>query len=118
MAAFSLSRETTADAPPAAVHAVLEDFHRWRDWSPWEERDPDLRRTFTGPERGVGAHYEWEGNKTVFELLPAGTGTRVVWTMTGRRGLFMSVAGRLFFDKVIAGDFDRGPAKLKALVEG
>jgi len=54
----------------------------------------------------------------VFELLPAGTGTRVVWTMTGRRGLFMSVAGRLFFDKAIAGDFDRGLAKLKALVEG
>lgn len=65
MPSFSLTRETVIDAPPATVHAILDDFHRWEGWSPWEERDPDLERTFTGPERGVGSHYAWTGNKQV-----------------------------------------------------
>jgi carbon monoxide dehydrogenase subunit G len=149
MAAFTQSRETTIAAPPATIHAILDDFHQWQGWSPWEEMDPDLERTFTGPEKGVGAHYAWKGNKkvgtgsmeitgstperididlefiapfrasnkTVFELVPEGTGTRVVWTMTGDRGLLMSVMGKLFFDKAIAKDFDRGLANLKALAE-
>lgn len=149
MPAFSQSRETTIAAPPERIHAILEDFHQWQGWSPWEEMDPDLKREFSGPEKGLGSHYAWEGNKkvgkgsmeitastperididlefiapfrasnkTVFELVPRGKGTRVVWTMTGERGLLMSVAGKLFFDKAIAKDFDRGLAKLKALAE-
>ena len=33
------------------------------EWSPWEDLDPDLKRTYTGPDKGVGAHYAWSGNK-------------------------------------------------------
>lgn len=149
MASFSLSRDAHVDAPPETVHAILEDFRRWEGWSPWEEMDPDLERTFSGAEKGVGARYAWKGNKkvgsgsmeitgstpqrididlefvepfkasnkTAFELRPEGAGTRVVWTMTGDRGPLMSLLGRLFFDKAIAKDFDRGLAKLKALAE-
>ncbi|NYJ01802.1 carbon monoxide dehydrogenase subunit G [Nocardioides thalensis] len=149
MAAFTQSRETTIAAPPAKIHAILDDFHQWQGWSPWEEMDPDLKREFSGPAKGVGSHYAWEGNKkvgtgsmeitgstperididlefiapfkasnkTIFELVPEGAGTRVVWTMTGDRGLLMSVMGKLFFDKAIAKDFDRGLANLKALAE-
>ena len=151
MPAFSQQRETTINAAPAAVHPLLVDFHHWKDWSPWEELDPELKRTFTGPESGVGSHYAWTGNKKVgtgsmeitnstperididlefiapfkasnktsFELKPQGSdSTRVVWSMSGERNLFMAVAGKLFFDKAIAKDFDRGLAKLKALAEG
>lgn len=57
-------------------------------------------------------------NVTTFELTPVGAGaTRVAWHMTGRRGLFMTVAGRLFFDRAIAKDFDRGLAQLKSVSE-
>lgn len=57
-------------------------------------------------------------NKTVFEFVPEGDGTRVVWTMTGERGLLMHLAGRLFVDKALGEDFERGLAKLKAAAEG
>jgi hypothetical protein len=37
----------------------------WQAWSPWEKLDPELERTYSGNERGVGAIYEWLGNKKV-----------------------------------------------------
>lgn len=57
-------------------------------------------------------------NLTTFELEQAGGGlTRVVWTMSGRRNPVMALAGRLFFDRAVARDFDRGLASLKAAAE-
>ena len=64
---FTSQRETYIAAAPAAIHAVLNDFHSWQTWSPWEELDPQLTRTFSGPETGVGSHYAWVGNKKVGE---------------------------------------------------
>ncbi|PVG81410.1 transcriptional regulator [Nocardioides gansuensis] len=63
MPSFSTARSTTIAADPAVVHALIEDFRAWRKWSPWEDLDPDLKRTYSGPERGVGSRYEWSGNK-------------------------------------------------------
>lgn len=57
-------------------------------------------------------------NLTSFDLEQVGGGqTRVVWTMTGQRNPVMSLAGKLFFDKAIGKDFDRGLASLKAAAE-
>lgn len=149
MPAFANSREIFIGADPATVHEILGDFHLWRGWSPWEELDPDLERTLSGPEKGVGSQYAWDGNnkvgtgrmeieestperiqidlqfikpfrasnKTVFELRPEGDGTRVVWTMTGERNVLMALAGKLFFDKAIGKDFEKGLGKLKVLAE-
>ncbi len=62
---FSVQREAVIAAPPAKVFAQLDDFQRWRDWSPWEGLDPALKRSFSGPPAGQGAVYAWEGNKDV-----------------------------------------------------
>lgn len=56
-------------------------------------------------------------NLTTFDLAPAGDATDVTWTMTGRRSAIMSVMGRLFFDKAIGADFDKGLAALKREAE-
>lgn len=57
-------------------------------------------------------------NVTAFDLSEAGSGmTRVTWTMTGTRGPIMGLMGRLFFDKAIGKDFDKGLAQLKAAAE-
>ena len=32
-------------------------------WSPWEDIDPDMQRTYAGAESGVGANYAWSGNR-------------------------------------------------------
>lgn len=63
MAGFEMSRSTTVQAPVERVHALLDDFRRWQEWSPWEGLDPALERTFTGPGTGVGSHYAWKGNR-------------------------------------------------------
>ena len=63
MTSYSVSRSRTIAAPSERVHALLNDFRNWQQWSPWEGLDPDLHRTYTGPESGVGALYAWMGNR-------------------------------------------------------
>lgn len=60
---YTVTRSATIAAPPERIRALLDDFHEWTAWSPWEDVDPAMTRTYTGPDRGVGAHYAWEGNK-------------------------------------------------------
>ena len=59
---FSVQRSTTIKAPPEKVFAVVDDFHRWTEWSPWEKLDPAMKRTLGGSPAGKGATYAWEGN--------------------------------------------------------
>ena len=63
--AFSVQRTTTIHAPADKVFALINDFHRWGEWSPWEKLDPELKRTFSGAPAGVGTVYEWTGNSKV-----------------------------------------------------
>lgn len=63
MAEFSVSRQVSIGASPAAVHALIDDFRAWRSWSPWEDLDPSLARSYTGADAGVGAQYAWTGNR-------------------------------------------------------
>ena len=62
---FSVQRSTTIRAPADKVFALINDFHRWGEWSPWEKLDPALQRTFSGPAAGPGTVYEWTGNNKV-----------------------------------------------------
>src|SRR5206468_3186084 len=63
--AFRIERGTTIKAPPEKIFALINDFHNWGSWSPWEKMDPTMKRTHSGPPSGLGAVYEWEGNKKV-----------------------------------------------------
>ena len=63
--AFRIERSTTIKAPPERVFPLINDFHRWSAWSPWEKMDPNLKRTHSGAASGKGTVYEWEGNKKV-----------------------------------------------------
>ncbi len=60
---YTVTRSTTIDAPPARIYEQIADFHNWRTWSPWEDLDPDLNRTYSGSESGKGAAYAWSGNR-------------------------------------------------------
>jgi hypothetical protein len=63
MSEFEVARSTTIAADPARVHGLINDFHQWTVWSPWEELDPELSRDYSGPDSGVGARYAWQGNR-------------------------------------------------------
>ena len=62
---FRIERSASIKAPPDKVFAQINDFHRWTAWSPWEKLDPQLKRSYTGAERGKGAAYAWEGDSKV-----------------------------------------------------
>ena len=60
---FRLERSASIAAPPEAIYPLINDFHAWRRWSPYEKLDADLKRTYSGAPSGVGAAYAWEGAK-------------------------------------------------------
>ncbi len=60
---FRISRSTRISAAPDRILSMIDDFHAWAAWSPWEKIDPSMTRTFGGAASGVGATYEWSGNK-------------------------------------------------------
>ncbi len=62
---FTVVRSTRIAAPAERIFPMLDDFHNWGSWSPWEKMDPTMTRTFSGPASGVGAQYGWTGNKQV-----------------------------------------------------
>jgi|SRR5215213_26785 len=59
---FRVQRTVSIDAPPEKISALLNDFHNWSSWSPYEKLDPAMRRSFSGAANGTGAVYAWEGN--------------------------------------------------------
>lgn len=62
---FRIERRAVINAPPEKVFALINDFHAWPLWSPWEKRDPNLKRQHSGAPAGKGAIYAWEGNRNV-----------------------------------------------------
>jgi uncharacterized protein YndB with AHSA1/START domain len=79
---FSVQRAALVKAPPEKVFPLINDFHQWTTWSPWENKDPAMKRTYSGPPSGRGAAYAWEGNKNVgagrMEILDALSPSKIV----------------------------------------
>lgn len=76
MAEMVVQRDLLINAAPDVILAQIEDLHNWRNWSPWEGLDPDLKREYGGPPSGVGATYSWSGNRK------AGAGTMRIASVT------------------------------------
>jgi len=62
---FRVERSAQISAPPDKILFLVNDFHQWGAWSPYEKRDPAMKRTFGATTAGKGAVYEWDGNKSV-----------------------------------------------------
>jgi uncharacterized protein YndB with AHSA1/START domain len=75
-------RSTTIKAPPERIFSLINDFHRWGNWSPYEHKDPAMKRSYSGAASGKGAVYGWEGNKNVgsgrMEILDAAAPSKIV----------------------------------------
>ena len=64
---FRVQRATSVKAPPERIFPLITDLHSWGSWSPWEKKDPAMKRTYSGAASGKGAVYAWEGNSKVGE---------------------------------------------------
>jgi hypothetical protein len=79
---FRVERSIAVKAELAKVFALLNDFHAFGSWSPWEKLDPKMKTNHSGAASGVGAIYTWDGNDDVgagrMEILKSEPDTRVV----------------------------------------
>jgi hypothetical protein len=141
---FRVERKILIHAEPATVFGYINDFHQWTQWSPWENIDPNLTRSYSGPDMGVGTHYAWQGNKNVgqgnmtilestphsfikpfaanntaeFTLTSQGDNTEVTWAMYGPSPLISKVMGLFMnMDKMIVTQFETGLTNLKNAAE-
>ena len=69
MSAYMVTRSVLIQAPASEIFPLVNNFHEWTKWSPWEALDPKLERSYSGSESGAGAKYSWSGNRK------AGAGT-------------------------------------------
>ena len=62
---FRVQRVANIKAPPEKIFPLINDLHGFGAWSPYEKKDPAMKRTFSGAPSGKGAVYEWDGDKNV-----------------------------------------------------
>ena len=78
---FRVQRATSIGAAPDRIFPLINDFKHWSSWSPYEKKDPAMKRTFTGEQSGKGAVYEWDGNAQVgkgrIEIIDASAPSRL-----------------------------------------
>ena len=84
-ATYHIERTANVGASPAVVFAVVGDLHKFDEWSPWSKMDPQMKKTFEGPETGVGSKYSWVGNDEV------GTGSMTVTAVVPNESITMAL---------------------------
>ena len=62
---FRIARTQEVSASPDKIYNALTDFQQWRRWSPYEKKDPGMKRLYSGAAAGKGAVYAWDGDKNV-----------------------------------------------------
>jgi uncharacterized protein YndB with AHSA1/START domain len=61
----AVERTASIKAPPEKIFPLINDFDNWGAWSPYEKKDPAMKRTRRGAASGKGAVYAWDGDRNV-----------------------------------------------------
>lgn len=64
---FDISRSIVIQKPLPEVFQYLKLIKNQDNWSPWNEKDPNMKKTFTGTDGEIGFISAWVGNKDVGE---------------------------------------------------
>lgn len=59
---FRIQRAAVINAPHEKVYGILTDLRRGSEWSPFEKKDPAMKKSYSGPATGRGAAMEWDSN--------------------------------------------------------
>ena len=62
---FRGERALDIKAPPEKLFGILTDFRQSPQWSPYEKKDPAMKRSYGGAPTGKGATYAWDGDSNV-----------------------------------------------------
>ena len=86
---FQVRRTATIMAPPEKIFPLINDFKSWTAWSPYEKKDPAMKRTYGATSSGKGATYAWDGNKNVgsgsMEIMDAPAPSRITIKLDFKR---------------------------------
>jgi hypothetical protein len=101
---FRVQRSAQIKAAPDRVFPLINDLHRFNSWNPFERKDPNLKRSYSGPESG--------------KVQAKGESTEVTWAMQGAVPYFAKII-HLFIDmdRMVGTEFEAGLASLKAIAE-
>ena len=140
-ATLRVQRTATIKAPPEKIFTLINDLRGWGAWSPYEKKDPAMKRAFSGQESGKGAVYEWDGDKNVgkgrMEITDVSAPSKIVikldflrpfeahntasFTIEPKDGpnLFIGKVMSVFIDmdKMIGKDFEEGLGNIKRIAE-
>ena len=58
-----IEKSIVINASPAVVYRELNGFASMTKWSPWAKMDTAAQYVYEGPQSGVGAKVNWDGNK-------------------------------------------------------
>lgn len=64
---FNTERSLKIDAPKTMLFNMVNDYKTWEQWSPWYDKDPEMKVEYGSTTEGVGATYTWIGNEEVGE---------------------------------------------------
>jgi hypothetical protein len=97
---YHVERSITITAPPQRIFSFVNRLRDWPQWTAWTvERFPDMQVKFSGPEEGVGAHYEWDGESTghgELKLTSSDPATGVAYDMAFDHGAMPCTGGIRF----------------------
>ena len=62
---YRVERAVVIDAPPGSVFGHVSTLAAMDKWSPWNEKDPNMKKSMEGTDGTVGAKAMWEGNSDV-----------------------------------------------------
>ncbi len=88
----TIRRTTRVEAPPERIFPLIENLRDNARWLPYYMKDPAMKCTYAGPERGPGAQVDFAGNKDVGSGRVTITGTAPPGRVTMRLQMFKPFA--------------------------
>ncbi|MEM6532162.1 MAG: SRPBCC family protein [Myxococcota bacterium] len=58
-----VERSLVINAEPETLYDLVDSFERFNEFSPWFERDPQVKTIIEGPASGVGHTMRWDSEK-------------------------------------------------------
>jgi hypothetical protein len=60
-----IARSIHISAPPERIFPLIDSPRAMNEWNPFVKPDPNIKLSYSGPESGVGAANDFEGNSKV-----------------------------------------------------
>ena len=54
-----VSRSITINAPAEKIYPLIATTAQWKNWTVWNQRDPNMKIDYAGPASGIGAKWSW-----------------------------------------------------------